>query len=307
MQVALPRLRPAERRSSYRPGQLRTALICLLPALLIFGVFIIFPVLYATWLSLHKWDGFSVDRTFVGLGNYAALLKDPEFWNAARVTGLYTIGVTVVGVAAGLLVALGLNRRLFGRTAYRALYFTPVITAMVAAGVVWNLLFDPVSGMVNIGLRTVGLHGPNWLGDPGWALPAVMIVGIWKRLGFNMVIYLAGLQAIPATLQEAAAVDGAGPWQRFWAITWPLLTPTTVLLAIMSVIDAFQTFDHIFVMTSGGPLGATEVLPMYLYSQGFRLFHLGYAAAVGWVIFVVIFLATLLQWRLFGGGGWRRA
>ncbi|MCL4425672.1 MAG: sugar ABC transporter permease [Firmicutes bacterium] len=284
-----------------------TALICLLPALLVFGLFNIYPALYAAWLSLVKWDGLSTVQIFVGFTNYRTLLADPEFWNSARVTLLYTIGVTVLGLAAGLTVALVLNQRLFGRTLYRAIYFTPVITASVAAGVVWSLLFDPISGMVNLTLKVIGLQGPDWLGDPKWALPAVTLVGIWKRLGFNMVIYLAGLQAIPREYDDAAKVDGASSWQRFRHITWPLLMPTTVLLAIMSVIDAFQAFDHIFVMTFGGPMGATDVLPLYLYRQGFRLFHLGYASAVGWVIFLLVFITTLLQWRFSRFGGWQRA
>lgn len=306
MQVSRPLPAARRSRSRSRTGQAWTAAVCLAPPLLIFGVFNIYPVLYAAWLSLLRWDGLSAGKAFVGLGNYRELLADPGFWNSVRVTFLYTAGVTVLGLAAGLAVALALNRPLFGRTFYRAVYFTPVLTATVAAGVVWGLLFDPVSGMVNLGLRSLGLTGPRWASDPAWALPAVIIVGVWKRLGFNMVIYLAGLQSIPPEYHEAAQVDGAGSWHRFRHITWPLLTPSTVLLTIMSVIDAFQAFDHIFVMTQGGPLGATDVLPLYLYRQGFRLFHLGYAAAVGWVIFLVVFAATLVQWRISRGGGWQR-
>ncbi|MGE5589811.1 MAG: carbohydrate ABC transporter permease [Bacillota bacterium] len=294
------------RRSPQQRDQAWTALLCLFPALVIFGLFNIYPAIWSGWLSLLNWDGLSAVKTFVGFSNYRALFADPEFWNSLRVTALYTVGVTVFGLAAGLLVAVALNRRVVGRTFYRAAYFTPVVTATVAAGVVWALLFDPVNGMVNLGLRQLGLEGPRWLGDPAWALPSVMVVGVWKRLGFNMAVYLAGLQAIPPEYYEAAEVDGASSLQRFWHITWPLLTPTTVLLTIMSVIDSFQAFDHVFVMTSGGPLGATDVLPLYLYRQGFRLYHLGYASAVGWVIFAVVFLATLLQWRLSGEGGWRR-
>ena len=305
MQIAVP-LKPAITRVPRRRGDLPVALVLLLPALLVFGVFTAYPFLYAAWLSLLDWDGFAARQTFIGLGNYAALLTNDGFWSSFRITIAYTLGVTVLSLAAGLLVALALSQRLFGRTVYRAAYFTPVITATVAAGVVWALLFDPVAGLVNVQLRALGLEGPRWLSDPDWALPAIVIVGVWKRLGFTMVIYLAGLQAIPKSYSEAAAIDGAGAWQRFWRITWPLLTPTTVLLVIMSVIDAFQAFDQVFVMTQGGPLGATDVLPMYLYREAFRLFHLGYAAAVGWVIFLVVFAATVGQWILSRGGGWRR-
>jgi len=296
-----------DRPSSLRASQAWAALFLLLPALLVFGLFNIYPTLYAVWLSLLDWDGFSAAKVFVGAGNYRELLHDADFWNSVRVTALYTVSVTVLSLAAGLAVALALNRRLFARTVYRTIYFTPVITATVAAGVVWTLLFDPVNGVINVGLRKIGISGPRWLSDPLWALPAVILVGVWKRLGFNMVVYLAGLQAISPEYYEAALVDGAGPWHRFRHITWPLLTPTTVLLTIMTVIDSFQAFDHVFVMTSGGPLGATDVLPLFLYRQAFRLFHLGYAAAVGWVIFLVVFVATILQWRLSGEGGWRRS
>lgn len=303
----VPRARNSTSRRRYRRSQWATALLLLLPTLALFLVFTAYPFLYAGKLSLMRWNGLSSDQVFVGLGNYASLLGDPEFRNSVRVTAIYTVATTVVSVGAGLLLALALNRRLRGRNIYRALFFTPVLTATVAAAVVWSLLFDPFTGIVNLGLRNVGLHGPAWLSDPSWALVAVTIVGIWKRLGFAMVIYLAGLQTIPPTFYEAARVDGAGAWRQFWDVTWPLLMPITVLQVIMAVIDSFQVFDHVFIMTGGGPLGGTDVLPMYLYHQGFRLFHLGYAAAVGWVIFLVVFTVTFLQWRLTRGGAWRRA
>ena len=300
-----PRL-PLQRWLSRR-SQWATALVLLLPALVIFAVFTAYPFFYAGRLSLLRWDGLNPHQEFVGLGNYRELAANSAFWNSVRVTALYTAGTTILSVAAGLVLALALNRRLRGRNLYRAIFFTPVLTATVAAGVVWMLLFDPFAGIVNVGLRSVGIEGPRWLSEPNWALAAVIFVGVWKRLGFTMIIYLAGLQTIAPTYYEAARVDGASSWRQFWDITWPLLTPITVLQVIMSVIDCFQVFDHIFVMTGGGPLGGTDVLPMYLYREGFRLFHLGSAAAVGWVIFLVIFVVTLLQWRASGGGGWRRA
>ncbi len=299
-------VRPKLTKAPHRRGDVLVAGLMVLPALVIFGIFTGLPFAWAAWLSLVEWNGFTATQQFVGLGNYTGLLGDPEFWNSFRITVGYTIGVTGVSIAAGLLIALGVNQRIAGRTIYRAIFFTPVITATVAAAVVWSLLFDPVSGMVNVELRGIGIQGPRWLSDPDWALAAIVIVGVWKRLGFTMVIYLAGLQTIPKTLLEAASIDGAGPWQRFWRVTWPLLSPTTVLLVVMSVIDAFQVFDLVFVMTQGGPLGSTDVLPMFNYREAFHLFHLGYAAAIGWVIFVVVFLATIAQWALSGGGGWRR-
>jgi len=289
-----------------RRRDLWTAFICLVPAGAIFGAFTFYPMVYAAWLSLHRWDGLSVERPFIGLANYTNLLQEPEFWSSVQITVTYTAGVTVLSLVGGLLLALALNTGLRGRTIYRTVFFTPVLTAMVAAAVVWHLLFDEASGLINVSLRGFGIQGPGWLTDPHWALPTLILVGAWKRIGFNLVIYLAGLQTIPMVYREAAMIDGAGPLRVFRSITWPLLTPITVLLVIMSIIEAFQAFDQVFIMTGGGPLGSTEVLPLYLYTQGFHLFHLGYAAAVGWVIFAVVFIATIFQWRITGGGGWKR-
>jgi multiple sugar transport system permease protein len=288
-------------------GQWGTAAVLLLPAFSLFAVFTAYPFIYAGKLSFTEWDGLSPHQKWVGLGNYRALLHDQEFIHSLKVTAIYTVAVTVASIAIGLLLALALNRKLAGRNIYRTVFFTPVLTATVAAAVVWQLLFDPFTGIVNIGLDKFGLQGPRWLSSPSWALTAIIVVGVWKRIGFTMIIYLAGLQTISPSYYEAADVDGAGSWRRFWDITWPLLTPITVLQVIMAIIDSFQVFDHVYVMTQGGPIGATNVAPLFLYNQGFRLFHLGYAAAVGWVIFLVVLGAVLLQWRLTKGGGWKRA
>jgi multiple sugar transport system permease protein len=294
------------RRWVTRRSHWATAFVLLLPALTLFIVFTAYPFFYALRLSFFRWDGLNQHQQYVGLGNYHALAHDHEFIHSFKVTAIYTVATTVLSIGIGLLLALALNRKLAGRTIYRTLFFTPVLTATVAAAVVWQLLFDPFSGIVNVGLRHVGVIGPSWLSSPSWALPAVIIVGVWKRLGFTMIIYLAGLQTISPTYYEAARVDGASTWRQFWDVTWPLLTGITVLQLIMAVIDSFQVFDHVFVMTHGGPLDATNVLPLFLYKQGFQLFHLGYAAAIGWVIFLVVFVATAAQWVLSKGGGWRR-
>ncbi len=283
-----------------------TAFVLLLPALALFAVFTAYPFFYALRLSFFRWDGLNEHQQYVGLGNYRELVHDHEFRHSLQVTAIYTVATTILSIALGLLLALALNRKLAGRNLYRAIFFTPVLTATVAAAVVWSLLFDPFSGIVNVGLRHAGIDGPRWLSSPSWALAAITAVGVWKRLGFTMIIYLAGLQTIPPTYYEAARVDGASSWRQFWDVTWPLLTGITVLQLIMAVIDSFQVFDHVFVMTQGGPLGATNVLPLFLYNEGFRLFHLGYAAAIGWVLFLIVFAATAVQWGLSRGGGWRR-
>lgn len=294
-------------RSRWRRGDLPTAIVCLLPAAIIFGVFNIFPIIYSGYLSLLEWDGLSAARTYIGLRNYVELLSSHDLWNSLRVTIYYMGGVTALGIAAGLVLALALNRGIRALPLYRAIYFTPVITSTVAAAVVWKYMFDSGSGFVNVSLRSAGVHPPNWLSDPVWAMPAVILLGVWKRLGFNMVIYLAGLQSIPGELYHAAEVDGAGGWARFRYVTLPLLAPVTILLAVMSVIDSFLVFDQVFVMTNGGPLQSTEVIGFLLYRHAFRYFELGYASSIGWVMFAVIFVITLVQWRLFGFGGEARA
>jgi multiple sugar transport system permease protein len=289
-------------RRNNRLGDLSAAIICLLPALVILGVFSLYPIIYSGYLSLLKWDGFGADRSFVGFDNYVRLWRSGLLSNSIKVTIYYAVGVTIGGLILGLVAALLLNSAVKGLTLYRTVYFLPVITATVAAAVVWKLLLDPGSGYVNILLREVGVTAPSWLRSPTWAMPAVIAVGIWKRLGFNMVIYLAGLQSVPREMQEAAEVDGAGSWATLRDITLPLLAPTTLLLAIMSVIDAFLVFDQIYVMTGGGPIGRTDVLGLLLYRQAFRYFDLGGASAVGWVMFALIAGASLVQWRFYRSG-----
>ncbi|WP_324715323.1 sugar ABC transporter permease [Carboxydochorda subterranea] len=218
------------------------------------------------------------------------------------VTLAYASIVTVGSAVLGLAVAVLLNQNITGRAAYRVLYFLPVVTPSVAVGVVWKYLLDPYQGVLNRMLALLGIAGPSWLTDPAWALPAVMMVGIWKRTGFNMVIYLAALQDIPRSLQEAAAIDGATAWQRFRRITVPLLAPATFVVTVTGLIEGFQVFDLVYVMTTGGPLGATDVLGYYLYRYGFRYSQMGYASAVAFAVFTLIFAATLVQYRFTSGG-----
>lgn len=292
-------------RSQRRPREARswpTALLFLLPAIAILGTFNVYPALYSLYLSFFEWNGFTPNRDWVGGGNYAKLLAAPEFWNSLKVTGLYAGGVTLTSLALGLIVAVLLNQPLRGRTFYRVLYFLPVITPTVAAGVVWKYLFDPTQGAVNDLLGSVGIHGPNWLVDPNWALLAVIIVGVWKRVGFNVVVYLAALQGVPRSYYEAAQIDGATPWQQLRYVTVPLLAPTTFFLVITSLIEAFQVFDLVYVMTAGGPLGSTDVFGFYLYREGFKYSQLGFASAIAYVMFALIFLATVVQFRLNKGG-----
>ena len=284
-------------------SELAPATLFLLPTIAVLGVFNFYPALYSLFLSLFKWNGLNPQREFVGLGNYQQLFQSAEFWNALRVTLIYAAEVTLIALALGLLVAFLLNQSIQGQALYRVLYFLPVITPTVASGVVWRYLFDPTQGAINRGLAQVGMHGPAWLNDPSWALFSVILVGVWKRVGFNMVVYLAALQGIPRSYYEAAEMDGAGAWQQFRYITVPLLATTTFFLVVTALIDAFQVFDLICVMTSGGPLGSTDVVGYYLYRYGFRYSQLGFASAIAYVMFALIFLVTVVQFRLTRGGG----
>ncbi|MBK8034532.1 MAG: sugar ABC transporter permease [Chloroflexi bacterium] len=281
-----------------------TALIALLPALLVLGIFSIYPILYSGYLSLHDWDGFSPERNFVGLQNYFDLFNSAQFWHSLQITLIYVVSITVLSSVGGLFIALLLNSGIRGVTFYRIIYFIPVVTATVAAATVWRYLLDPGSGLVNTLLRQIGVQGPAWLTDPRFALLAVILVGVWKRVGFNMVIFLAGLQTVPRAYYEAAMVDGANTRAQFRYITLPMLAPTTLLVAIMSLIDAFLVFDTVFVMSNGtgGPVGSTEVLGFILWREAFRYFNLGDASAVGWILFLIVLIVTALQWRVSGTG-----
>lgn len=285
-------------RSAYRRDEVSTALIALLPAIVVFGVFNIIPLGYSAYLSLLKWDGFSVERQFVGFENFLELFSSSQLWNSLRATVFYTLGIIGLSLPLGLFIAILLNSGLKGQVVFRVLYFLPVVTATVAASMVWKLMLDPGSGYVNIALREIGFSPPAWLRDPHWAMPAVILLGVWKRIGFNMVIYLAGLQSIPREYYEAAKVDGATSWAQIRYITIPLLAPTTALLMVMAMIDSFLLFDQVFVLTGGGPAGTTDVIGFLLYRNAFRYFELGKASAIAWIMFIFIASVTLIQWRL---------
>jgi multiple sugar transport system permease protein len=277
--------------------------VLLLPALVVLTTFNLYPALSSFYLSFFDWDGIGPIRTPVGLDNYRRLFASSEFWNSLRVTVVYALAMTTAALAIGLLTAVLLNQPIRGIALYRLLYFLPVITPTVAAGVVWRYLFDPSQGVVNRTLGALDIVGPAWLSDPSWALLAIIIVGIWKRVGFNVVVYLAALQGVPRTHYEAAQLDGAGPFQTLRYVTIPLLAPTTFFLTVTALIDAFQVFDLVYVMTAGGPLRSTDVFGYYLYRYGFRYHELGFASAIAYVMFLLIFVVTIVQFRITRGGG----
>jgi len=275
------------------------AYLFIMPSLLGFVIFLVVPMVASLGISFYDWELLSPPQ-FVGLKNFGALFTDVIFRDVVVNTAYYTFGLVPLNLVVSLGLAVWLNTRLRGLMWYRAAFFLPVITVTVAVALIWRWMYEPRAGIINTGLRAIGLPGPAWLGDPHWAMAAIIIMSVWKGFGYNMVLFLAGLQGIPITIYEAAMLDGANAWQRFWKITLPLLSPMVFLAVVLTVISSFQVFDQAYVMTNGGPANATNTIVLYIYQNGFQYFRMGYASAIAWVLFGVIFLFTLAQMRLQG-------
>jgi multiple sugar transport system permease protein len=270
----------------------------LFPALAHFAVFFAGLLVVSLGLSFVEWDLFN-PPSFVGIENYRQLLfEDPNFWPVFLRTGYYVLLVIPTGMAASLLLALAVNTKLRGIKFFRATYVIPVVASAVAVALVWKWVLATNNGLLNWFLSLFGIGPLDWLGRRNLAMPSVALVQVWRGLGEGMIIFLAGLQTIPQHLYEAAELDGAGRWRKFWHVTWPLLSPTTFFVAVLEVIGSFQVFDMIYLMTKGGPGESTNVYIYYLYQQGFRDFEMGYAAAMAWLLFAVIGILTLVQFRL---------
>jgi len=289
------------RRSLKRRREGFEALLFLSPTLVIFSVFILFPVFFSFYLSFHKWNMFSQDRSFIGMDNYIRIVQNPEFWTVLKHTLVYTLGTVPLNMVLALVVANFLNKKVIGKKFLRTAFFTPVVISSVAAAVIWRWIYEPNYGLLNYGLSLIGIPSVNWLNDPSAAMFALIIMGVWKTFGVNMVLFSAGLQGIPEHYYEAAEIDGASRWSKFWHITLPLLSPTTFFILVMSIIGSFQVFDIVYVLTSGGPLDSTKVLVFYLYEHAFKFFEMGYASAVAYLLFALIFVLTLLQVRYMRG------
>jgi ABC-type sugar transport system permease subunit len=273
------------------------------PFLVIFIVFMALPIVASFVMSFTDFGlpdlAEPLAARFVGLRNYANLFADPTFIQAAINTVLYTVFGVLATLALGLAAALGVNRALGRlRAIFRVGYYLPVVTSIVAIAVIWRFLLDPDYGLLDDILRIVRLHPVNWLGNENLALPTITAIVVWRNLGNAMVLFLAGLQAIPHEISEAASIDGAGRWREFTSVTWPLLHATTLFTAVMTTIGYLQIFEEPFVMTQGGPLNRTLSVSIYMYQQGFNFFHLGYASAIAYTMFVVIAAVTLVQFRL---------
>jgi multiple sugar transport system permease protein len=269
----------------------------ILPWLIGFVAFTGGPILASGVLSLTNWDIVGTPR-WTGLDNYIELFtNDPLFWTALRVTLQYVVLAVPLQVAFGVMLALLLNLPVRGIRVLRTLFYVPAVLSGVAVALMWMWVLQPDYGAVNAALSVAGIQGPGWFWDPVWALPSVVVMSLWRSGATSAVIYLAGLQNISPHLYEAARVDGANAWRRFWAITLPLLTPTIFFQLVTGLIDAFQVFAEVYVITQGGPLKATFFYMLYLFQTGFQDFHMGYASALAWVLIVVTMGVSLIVFR----------
>jgi multiple sugar transport system permease protein len=280
-----------------------SAYLFLSPWFLIFLIFTLFSVGFSFYLSFREWNVLEAAKPFVGLNNYIRLFHDDTFYQSLKNTLLFTGFGVPLGMISALLVALLLNTKVRGQSLFRTLYYIPVITPLVVSAVIWKWMYQGDYGLINYYLLKLGLIKEKllWLADPNLAMPALIIMGVWMGTGGTMVMYLAGLQAIPEELYDAAKVDGANGLQRMLYVTIPLLAPTTFYVLITSIIFSFQNFAHIYIMTNGGPLGRTTVIGYYMYQKGFRHFEMGYASAIAYVLFAIIFILTMLQMKFVKG------
>lgn len=294
-----PRSRPSHRRGA---SEARAGIILAAPFFLLFAVFTLWPVAQSMFMSFTD-TRVSDIRTpfavnFVGFANYAKALSDPVFQRAALNTGVFVVVGVPLTIAAGLAAAVALDKGITKfRGVFRVGFYTPVITSIVAVAVVWRFLLQPDNGLVNTVLAFVGIDGPNWLGNPKTSLLSLIIMATWRNFGTGMIIFLAGLQSVPWSLHEAAALDGASSWQRFWNITLPLLRPTMLFVLVTTTIGYLQFFEEPFVMTQGGPLNSTISASMYTYQQ-FGFGNYGVAGAMAYLTFLVIVIVTVIQFRL---------
>jgi len=263
-------------------------------------VFVLGPVIAGLLLSFTQWDILSLPR-WISIGNYKELLHDTLFWTGLKNTAYYVLLTVPAGMVVSLLLAILVNVPLRGVNFFRSTYFLPVVTSTVAISIVWKWLYNPEFGILNFILNLIGLPSKQWLSDPKLAMPCIAIMSIWHGMGYDMVIFLAGLKGIPTQLYEAAKIDGGSRTQMFLWITLPLLTPTLFFVLVMSVISSFQVFGEIYVMTNGGPGNATLTYNYFLYQNAFLWFKMGYAASLGYVLFLIIFLLTLMQVKFLGG------
>ena len=276
------------------------AWLFLAPAMVAIAIFFVVPVLSAFIMSLTDFDVYALGDIsvvrFMGFHNYVRIFQTPLFWTALKNTFYFVLVGGPLSVAASLGAALMVSSKLAKfKSFFRTVYFLPVVTSLVAVAVVWRYLYHPAHGLLNLFLSWFGVAPIDWLGNPAIAMPAIIILAVWKNFGYNMLIFIAGLQNIPDDLYEAARIDGAGAWRQFVDITIPMLAPTTVFVVMITIIGYFQLFAEPYVMTEGGPMNATTSIVLMMYEQGFRWWNMGFAAAIAFVLFVVILFFSIVQ------------
>ncbi|WP_082099471.1 carbohydrate ABC transporter permease [Demequina maris] len=259
--------------------------------------FLLFPMGFSIYASLTNWNGIG-KMTFIGFDNYVLLVKDPYFWKALWNTVFYMIGIPI-GLAISLALALALSRKIRGRTFFRTVYYIPVISSLAAIAILWQWAYNGDFGLVNQALALVGIDGPNWLADSTWAKPAIIIMAVWKGMGYSMLLYLAAVQAVPRSLYEAASLDGANGWKKFTKITWPMVQPVTFFLVVTNIIGGSMIFTEINIMTpTGGPEWSTASLVWYIWNKAFRNLQMGYATAMALVLGILVLIVTAIQFRI---------
>jgi multiple sugar transport system permease protein len=279
------------------------AYLFLTPALLAIFIFFLIPVFAALLMSFTNFDIYSLGHIsyarFVGLSNYIEIFKDPLFWQSLINTFYFVLAGGPLSIAVSLGAALLLSSKLVKfKGIFRLVYFMPVVTTLVAVSILWRFIYQPRFGILNYLLGFIGIHPIDWLGDPHWAMPAIILMAIWKNFGYNMIIFIAGLQNIPEDLYEAANIEGASEWNKFKNITLPLLAPTTLFVSIITIIGYFQLFAEPYVMTQGGPLNSTLSIVLYMYREGFRWWNMGYSAAIAFILFFIIMVISLIQLKV---------
>ncbi|ALS24961.1 carbohydrate ABC transporter permease [Paenibacillus naphthalenovorans] len=272
----------------------------ILPNFLGVFLFVVFPLLFSLVMVFIDWDymmGFS-GIEWVGLAHFKKLMTDEYFLQSLKNNFIFTAVTVPSAMAIGLVIAVILNKFVYLKNFLRVLFFLPYVSSIVAISIVWSVMYNPTNGPINGTLRSLDIENlPGWLASPDWALPAIIIMVVWTYTGYTMVLYMAGLQGVPKDLYEAASIDGATGMKSFFKITVPMLKPTSFLIAVTLIISTFQVFAAVAVMTKGGPLNSTMVLAYYIYIQAFQYYEMGYAAAMSWVLFLIIFVITILQWR----------
>ena len=284
------------KKKSLEVSRRRWGVVFILPQLISLICFGIIPIVIAFVLSFYEWNGFTIPE-FIGIDNFITVLKDPDMWTAIKNTAVYTVIYVPCSIVLALLLAVVLNK-VAGKLFYRAVFFLPQVVTSVGIAVVWSWIYQPQFGILNMILRFFGFEGKEWLRDPSTAMGAVIVMSIWWGLGYNIVLFLAGLQNVPAAYVEAAKIDGATSKDIFFHITVPLISPMTLLVTITTMIDAFQVFDQMFLLTSGGPVKSTYTIALHIYQTAFSEFEMGEASTISLFLFVVIVAISALQFKL---------